>query len=585
VTVVVDYDAVPPLVSGTRPLSGSWPSDETSASARLAQRLQRAYIERVQQYKRDFDLAERQNSIRDTGPLESGFPAVELVLDGVKGVLRIDETLYTSLFELYAFYGWEGVLKAQVALARLCIERMPDASNNVSWPFFLYTRNLLVVLIRETLIELEGRAAQTVFDKLGPVQRKLSAALLNELAFAYKPGESIPASPPMEMPQDLPDRYVMKNAAFASALFERVTKAVEARQKYNELVGRQSKLREQQQAAGDTAVKESGPRGGQSGSASDDSPLERRKRTDAELLRIAAEVETALGAVQKAQDAVFAKSPFALVAVPGLARGFSQEAMEDVLGRMLIGVARRVDEIASVTRPGDSRVARHLDGLPSDWQGDTTGSKKLSRGTLEHLYPMSLNLEFELADSAAGDANSDAAISWLLDSRSWRLVMAGGTVEPGSFEHIVLFNWVRALGTYEAESARSRFGFSKGLATASAALSLIAIVLPPVGVLGAVAAVALMADAAHSAARRLADVDRAIAAQLPALNEPGEVALAELGGLLAMRTRVVGDIATETLVLLATLGAASQIRAVAIALQLQGYLLDVSTLLHAADEG
>jgi hypothetical protein len=583
VTVLVEYDAVPPLVSRSQPLAGRWPSDETSATARLAERLQRAYVERVQQYKREFELAERENSSQRWGPVESGFPSVELTLDGVKSALPIDETLYASLFELYAFYGWQGVRQAQNALEDLYWQRKVDAAIEVAWKFFAYTRNVLVVLIRETLIELEERAARIVFDKLGQVNRKLSAALLNELAFDYKPGETIPASPPLEMPQTLPGTYVMKKAGTATALYELLTKAVDRRQHYNELTARQSKLLEQQKEAEAASVQESAP-GWRSPSSGADSAAERRKRVDAELHRIAPQIEAALTEVQQAQNAVFAKSPFALIAVPGLARGFSKETMEDVLGRMLIELARRVDEIASATRPGESRVARHLDGLPSGWQNDLTGSRRLDPNAVERLY-RGLNLEFDLAESAAGDANSDPVVSWLLEPRSWQLVMTDGSVEPGSFEHIVLFNWARALGAFERDSATARFGLSRKLGTASAALSLIAFVVPPLAGLAVVAAVALMADAAHSAARRLADVDRTIAAELPALDQPGQVALAELGGLLAMRPQVVNEIATEVLVLLATMGAAHRIRAVAIALQLQGYLLDVSTLLQAADQG
>lgn len=582
-TVLVNYDAVPPLVSGSQPLAGRWPSDPTTQNARLASRLQRAYIERVQEYQREFERAERINSVEGTGPLESGYPSVALLLDGVRSEFPVDETLYRSLFDLYTFYGWNGVGWAQSALLLLHNERPGDATSAVTWRFFMYTRNLLGVLIRETLIELEERAAKLVFERLGAVNRRLSAALMGELAFTYKPGTTEAGLDVMETVQNVPDQYVMKNKAIATALYELLTKAVERRDKYDQLVGKQSKLRQLQKDASGATVKEGAP-GWRSPSAGEDRAADRMKLIDAQLHQTAGPVETALADFQAAQKDVFAKSPFALIAVSGLAPGFSKERMEDALGRMLTQVAEGVDEIASATRPGESRVARHMPGLPSDWQNDTTGSKKLEPRTVERLYSPGLSLEFHLAEAAARDANSDAAISWLLEPRSWQMVMAAGTVEPGSFEHIVLFNWSHGLNTFQSETAKDRFGLSHKLGVAASALSLITLVFPPLAILNAIAAVALLADAAHSAAQRLADVDHAIAAQLPALGEPGEVALAELGGLLAMRPRVAAEIAGELVVLLATLGAAQRIRAVRVALEWKGYVDDVSTVVHASDQ-
>ena len=117
---------------------------------------------------------------------------------------------------------------------------------------------------------------------------------------------------------------------------------------------------------------------------------------------------------------------------------------------------------------------------------------------------------------------------------------------------------------------------------AASALSLISLVIPPVAVLTALAAVDLV-----DAPTRRRNGSRTLTARSP----PSFLRWASRGRsrspnweLAGDWSHVVNEIATEFLLLFAAIASAQQIRAVRIVLEWKGYVDDVSTLVHAADE-
>jgi hypothetical protein len=195
-----------------------------------------------------------------------------------------------------------------------------------------------------------------------------------------------------------------------------------------------------------------------------------------------------------------------------------------------------------------------------------------------------MNLEVDLIKVAVARSGSDAAMSWLIEPRTWGYIRATGAIEPGSFADIVLHHWVQAILRWEREEAAGRKQRTRILRLGAASLGLLWLVIPPLAIPALVAGVAVVADAAHTAASELAAIDDGVRALLPALDDAGLAALAEIGLLNAQRPQIIGAMTLEGLMLLTTLGAV-QIRVVGELLVLKGFYDDSRTLIEAVDEG
>ena len=88
-----------------------------------------------------------------------------------------DGTLYRQLLEIYIVDGWGGIRAVQGALQDASRSRRAAALHpwGVAKSFFTYTRNLLILSIREALMSIERKAADRLVLELS-----LSARLVNE---------------------------------------------------------------------------------------------------------------------------------------------------------------------------------------------------------------------------------------------------------------------------------------------------------------------------------------------------------------------------------------------------------------------
>ena len=198
--------------------------------------------------------------------------------------------------------------------------------------------------------------------------------------------------------------------------------------------------------------------------------------------------------------------------------------MENALGKMLTELAGGVDEVAAATKPGDSRIKRNIVGLPDKWLRDTTGAMPLPPMTLERLYLPQMHFETDLVSALDSSSSDDPAISWLLEPRSWAYLLLSGTIEPGSFQDVVIFQWVRSLVVQRQASAKARVRFSHNLRICAAVLGLAMFVFPPAALLAVPAVMAVTADHIHYAASQLAGLDASIRALLPEprIGRPGD---------------------------------------------------------------
>jgi hypothetical protein len=584
VTVFINYEAIPPLATRSEAVSDRWAMPGLGSSGNLARRLQPIYHAYVEQFKAALSHAGSANVGVWWAGQQSAYPTVGLILDGVNVELPIDPELYTNLFDLYAEYGWSGIEAAEKSLFDQ-VRRAMDAVPWTAWRFFLFTRNLLALLIREMLIDLEAQAAHLVFIRLGQVNQRLSAALRVDLAADYTPPSEELLG--VDNVVSIPEAYKLRNRAIADSLFADMTRAVERRTEVERLVGESKALTDERRDADAAAANEEARQdpgagdgsGGSSGGSGARRSVEAVNRRQQENM---AEVAQALRDLNAAQSQIIGNMPFAAVVLPGLRKGFGKVTMETALVRSLRQLALGVDEIARATRPEESRVRSLMVGLPSRWQSDTT--QTLHPKAIEELYRLELNVEFDLITAAVAASADDAAISWLLEPRMWAYVRATGTIDPGSFADIVLHHWVEAIVRYKRKVAARKAASTQMLRLGAATLGLLMLVFPPLAVGAIVGGVAVIADAAYTAATELAAIDDAMRALLPAVADSGTEALAEIGSLAAARPQIITAMTIEGLALLATLGIA-QIRAVGELLVAKGFYDDSRTLIDAVDEG
>src|SRR5437667_6438927 len=125
----------------------------TSTGNNLAEQLEVAYLERVSRYKQELEKRFGNSLLVDKRP------TVKVDLPGGTETVAFDEELDARLMEIYVLHGWDGILKLEQAL---------EGAHpwSVVLPFYSFTRNRLILLIRQSLIEIEKKAAQDILVRL-----------------------------------------------------------------------------------------------------------------------------------------------------------------------------------------------------------------------------------------------------------------------------------------------------------------------------------------------------------------------------------------------------------------------------------
>ncbi|MEU0398363.1 hypothetical protein ABZ208_37600 [Streptomyces sp. NPDC006208] len=527
-TVVYRIDAAPSLTD-VRSAQQQLAEQAADAMSALLTALHRAYADRLAQYREELDVL--------TATSGTPFPEVTLTLDGTEVPLAIDDQLYTSLFDLYLFYGPDGVAEVARALqVRGTRDRAPTLSS--ARRFFVFTRNCLNLVVRESLIRIEQLAAQPLFDQLGKVNRQISAALLGDLKVTLVEGErhgiAIDDDGPVVTVKD-PDRYRLDNRDRADLIHRTVSPALRAREQMARLLDDQSTAGMQERA-------------------------------------------DAARAFALAQQQAYQATPFALLILPGLAASAGPAEIEDALGALLIKLGQDVDALGRATVPGRSRIRADLAGLR-----DADPDKHVS--IIENLYldgPRGMQLG--LIETARGRIDDDPGYAAMLHPGTLLQLMSSGAVAPGSFDHSVLHHWLLLLGEETENRTRRRASQQRALSVASACLSLLALAAPPLAPLALIADLSLLAFTIYSLGEQLNALDEAVKTRLPELNAADHESLVAVGTAVAELTAYRGSLSVEAATQLALLPAA-QIRAFGILLKAHAYFNDVRTLYQEATRG
>jgi hypothetical protein len=550
VTAFYQLDAVPSLVDERAPqatLTG--PPDDTPTGLYAA--LRGAYAARLSRYQIELANALKKAAAETADPqsMQSMFPEVTLELDGQKLAVAVDDDLYTTLFDLYLFYGPAGVAEMAAALQRAAATKRPDVTLGPARRFYTFTRNMLSLVIRETLVQIEALAAERLFDKLGEASRKISAALLGDLQSDLVKGQWWRTIRPGQV-EEAHERYRLRHRKRADLLFSKLGDAIGARDRLTEVV-----------------------------------------RTGSDVQKVAVAAAAFSGAQQQVRDV----SPFALIILPGLVGpvteqtlqgpstlGLTQQTVEDTLIRTLIGLAQQLDEMADVTTPTRSRIRADLPGLPADRDD---ADVDVNVATIETLYldgPRGLQLS--LIEKARSRIDDDPGYAAMLHTGTLHDLLTTRTIAPGTFEHCVLHHWLTALKDEIAERRQRRASQQKALSIAAASLSLLAFAAPPLAPAALIVDLSLLAFTVYSVVEQLTALEEAIQLQLPDLGASDAATLAAVGEAIlelnAYRQTLPLEVASQ-LVLLPL----ARIRTFARLIQGWGYYNDVKTLYEASIGG
>jgi len=544
--------------------------------AGLAGGLRDAYELRVEAYHRELTQEFSAQPSDSPEPPASSYPRVMLpsAEPGEQPEeIIVDPELFVVLFDLYTVEGWAPIARLERVLgAQAKIQGHPDQPSagtpELKWVaayrFFVYCRNMLALLIREVLIDLERRAAQQILARVSVTAARVSAAVTKELRIT-KSGST----------------YSFGNQALVKLLVEKVGEAVAQRVAWEELAdsiggyaGALNRANYRVERARKHGVQ---PR------AFD---VEEAKRLAA-IVAKKSELRTATRDWYASMKNIIAINvPLAALVVDSLKPGFQQAELEAALGEAIWGIYARLDGLGVGIDPEVSMVAKQFTGLPPQ------DGQKIGIGAVQRLNPPAVGLERDLAVAAVAGVGSAPAYFPLVHDMTMRLLVYSGEVSIGSFEYVVMHHYLASVDDVLEEIAdneKAVKAFFSGFAKVAAALSIALLVTPAAEVAPAlrgaatVADLAVLAYSACSAIDQLTRLDEAITAKLL---EPGAfagAAMARIGELVFIRREFATQL-TEQLVLefLATM-AAGQWQLVRRLLIARGFLLDVETLLEDDD--
>lgn len=557
------------------------------AVAPLADGLRAAYVVRVAAYHRDLMRgAGAQDD--DVDPPASAYPAVILPGGNPRNPAEdaeeivCDAELFTTVFDLYALDGWAPVARLEAALAAKSKAKgqphdpsagTPQQRYQHAYLFFVYCRNMLAILIRESIMDMERRAAIQMIARLSLTADKVATAV--ETEFELTRTVTV-LSHPGEADQKIPF-YTYGNTELMKTLTAAVTEAVNQRATWQALVDSIGGFRGALNRT-NSRIKTAKARA-----------ITPRTFDLAESERLAAIVaqKTDLRNATKDYYAAMKKiiglnCPLALLAVDGLRPGFDQARLERVLGDAIWELYSRLDGLGAGIDPELSMVAKVLPGLPPS----ETGS--IDMAAVQQLPLPRGGPEIAVVTAAIGGLRKNPAWFPVMHEMTWWLLLHRGEVTTDSFEYVVMHHYLDLLGERLDQMARSDeklAEFFQLFAKISSALSVALLVTPLAELAPEMRSLSVMADLAvmayqiSSVTGQLAQLDEAIAEKLL---EPTAFAMPSMGriGELMFIRREYGGQLTEQLAMellgIIAAGSWTLVRDLMIA---RGFLTDMETLM------
>ncbi|TKB67191.1 MAG: hypothetical protein E8D47_05245 [Nitrospira sp.] len=557
----------------------------------LLARLQIGYLQRIEDYKTALVRAQRNNLEAGDGFPQSQYPRLKLKFKDeneatVNLELMIDDELWTTLFDLYAYYGPRGFLMAEEELDKQLYESN-DRTYVAAAGFFYYTVNCLNLLIRQALLSLEEAATGALALKLGNSARFVTAAYRDEFSFQKKTEQVRRVVYHSDAPvteTDITYRMPTEKAVLKETTFAALKKAVAAKEVYERRVKRARIARQHAEEQRQVQALSPAPTGNPGfRSPYDDNrdaqPTQAQAEKTDKAMADAKQAESDAAAAKALFDAVsanvFFNSPAALLALPKLSPGFTEEEMQDTLGGLLFEFYEHIELIVAGLANA-SPVATEIAGLKD---GGT-----LAEQHLETLFPQQYSLNHSLVHKALDKVGKNPRYYSLLAASVWQELCARDDMDP--FEYIVARHWLATMDEVLEETRIKEADwrtFWQSIGIAASALSLAELAIRSPAVAGAVATVRTVADifvllhAVYSVVTDLEALDVAAGESVIAFNLEGMTGMMRLAAILNDR-REFRDQAAFTVAFELGLLPYARFRAVKRIMQVRGFYQDIDTL-------
>lgn len=578
-----------------RQLAGESHDPASTPETELAKKLQSAYQQHFVLYERALATAINLLDLLSPRLAPSQFPRVDVIFDGVEEEVVFDFGLYERLLELYVFEGWAGILQVESELDKHLPPAEVDPPSGgmqgkaTLWlqvgDFFHFTRNLLVLLIRETLVQIERKAANVIETNLS-----LSAQQIAKAWNDFVEDDTIYGNSAPRPEGNYKNFYRLKDEhrSLSDALCIALSQAVQQKFAYEDTLKRVARVRD---AITITRWRLEGRQRFQPDKKRRlKEELRRLELSEVELQQLATRSEEFLKSML---EVIHVNYPLGLLVLDGLERDFKKEDKEDMehkLGMAIGELNRKLDEIRQGVDPGLSRtnveIRTPVCGEYVPWevlQAWKPPRECLARG-----------IERFIVNRALDRLAVDSGWFSLAHEATWHGLVESGAISKDSFEYVVYVHYVFALMDeieIRRESEQSSKEFWKAFGKFAAALSLLSLVTPGTAVFAPVlrgasgaADLILLGYMVHSVVDNLARLDQLLATELV---QPDAFALEDLsrvGELIHIRREALEHIPAQIALELTVVSASKIFPLVKKLVLLRGYYFDLETLLDDGEE-
>lgn len=523
---------------------------------------------------------------RQGDELPMSFVPTVVMADGEQ--IPIDADLFQTLLELYLADGWAPLTEIEAGLREAAKPQgRPDRPSAgtpalpwlTAYDFFVFTRNLLALLVRESLARIEQHAATVLQARRAASADQLEQAIRG--VFMVTTSQSKPAGyargpgAPVSVPVTL---YHFDNRALMDDLTRSLNDVVKQRAVLDGIVGELTRTRRQRSEA-QTATR--GAQGGSGGPAASDAAAREQalamKEGEQQTLHDAAK-----GLLTQLKAVVAQRAPLALLAVDGLRPGFGREELEAKLGRALYSLREQLAELGSGLDPQRNFTNELLPGVAVGEQA------QVSLTELQHLAVPATGPDAAVAAAALARLSVDKHLFALVHEQTWWLLVQSGHVARDSFDYVVLHHYLVELER-QTEALEAGTNATEAvlhtITVFSAALSITLLVTPLAEVAPALAGLSYLVDAAllayqiHSVIGQLQRLDVLLSAALLAPDAFALTELAKIGDLLLARGELGAGLTEVVLKELLLVAAGTRWRVTRRALIMRGFYADVQTLL------
>ena len=575
-----------------QPPDGFEQTDDTAQAAELAQSPPRGalyvdvYLQRVDLFQRELSQALEIASSDPNAISESSYPVVKVIFNPELEAepFAIDDDLYTGLFDVYTLCGWHGIAAIEAALRAAAPGPEGDRAGGVdasAWQpaakFFRFTRNLLGLMIRDQLSDMETQLALQTITQLSVASDAVSEAWSRDFNFKEKYLRTVHKNFKGESWDYDIYGYRALNVGLSTQLYTYLTQSVEARVKFEQTQQDLALIRDQIQQ---TRNQMDMP------SPSATSSQDQLAQLYTDQTRLTALEQSADAFRQQLQKQIAATTPLGLLIVDRLKQNFSQETMEQTLADVLFQLFGQLDDLGGKIDPGVNHVNLLVPGLPPN--------ALITMSAIDGWNCPTQGPEAFVIKAAMGALADKPEYAPMLAAPTLDKLVASGSIETDSFAYVVAFQYQSVLQEALARQAaddRAGIVFWQMFAKISAGLSLAALATPVTAEAfpllrgaSALADLIVLAHTVRSVTATLAKYDQLLQSELLDPDAFAFEHLARMGALGAYRDRLLSQFPLQLLQELVLVAAGARWAAVAETLKWRAYLTDIEILLDTGDE-